>query len=458
MLRTGLVLLFSLSMVSTVLAQGSYHMMRYEDNYEYLKDSSHRSWYEKLKYTPLGKQSDSYLSVGGEVRYQYFRFHNEDWGEAPQDKDGFILSRYLLHTDFHFNQSVRLFIQLQSSLSDGRVEEPPFGEQNELDVHQAFMDFALSRKPASAIYFRFGRQEMSYGASRLVSVREGPNNRQAFDGGKLLYTSANLKADLFVTEYVPGKKGIFNDPILNNNTQFWGSYWSVNKIPLLQNVDVYYLGIREKHSLWNDLEGKELRHSIGARVSGNAHRFTYDFESVYQFGDMASSKVQAWTLSSSTTYKLTEDEESTSIGLKTELISGDQKADDGKVQSFNPLFPRGAYFGYAALIGPSNLFDLHPSWTIPISKNFESDIDYDIFWRYSSADGIYSQDATMIYPASNSSKNFIGHQVSGNVEYVGSDHVFIRTEVTWFHSGAYLKEVSLGKDIFFVGITTRFRF
>jgi len=458
MYRAGLLAVLVTVCISMTHAQGTYHMMRYDDNYEYLRDSSNSDWYDKMKYTSLNKSRTDYLSVGGEVRYQYFRFKNEDWGDAPTDEDGFTLSRYLVHADVHINQSLRMFVQLQSSLSDGRVGEIPSGERNELDLHQAFADLTLFRRHASALYLRFGRQEMSYGASRLVSVREGPNNRQAFDGGKLLYVSPRFKADAFFTDYVAGKEGIFNDQVWNNNTRFWGTYFMWNDVSVIQNLDVYYLGIREKTSQWNDLEGRELRHSLGTRIFGKRERVTYDFEGVYQFGNMASAKVEAWTLSSNASYKLGNREESTSIGLKTEVISGDRKRDDGKIQSFNPLFPRGAYFGYAALIGPSNIFDLHPSWSIPISKSFESDVDYDLFWRYSSSDGIYSQDATMIYPAGSFRGKFIGHQISGNIEFVGSDHVFVRTEVTWFHAGEYLKTVGPGKDIFFIGITTRFRF
>lgn len=458
MLRISGCMVLAIAWMSNVRAQGTYHMMRYDDNYEYLKDSSNRSWYDKLKYSPLDKRSARYLSVGGEVRYQYFRINHEDWGDAPRDNDGFILTRYLLHADIHYHPTVRLFMQLQSSLSDGRVEETPPGEQNELDLHQAFADVTLIRRPSSTIYFRVGRQEMSYGAGRLVSVREGPNTRQAFDGAKLLFVSTDVRGDMFYTHYVAGREGVLNDRFWNRDKQFWGTYWTINYVPGIQTLDLYYLGIKDRNARWNDLEGGEVRHSVGARSSGKCDRLTYDFEGVYQFGDMVSKSVAAWTLSSHTTYTLGNTEESASLGLKTELISGDRRAGDGKIQSFNPLFPRGAYFGYAALIGPSNLFDLHPSWTIPLSPLFEVDIDYDIFWRYASADGIYNQDASLLYSAGDHHGEFIGHQISGNIEFTGRDHVFVRTEVTWFHAADYLDAVSAGKDIFFVGMTTRFRF
>jgi hypothetical protein len=44
----------------------------------------------------------------------------------------------------------------------------------------------LHRGEKDWIAFRLGRQELNYGSCRLVSVREGPNVRQSFDGFKIM--------------------------------------------------------------------------------------------------------------------------------------------------------------------------------------------------------------------------------------------------------------------------------
>jgi len=36
---------------------------------------------------------------------------------------------------------------------------------------------------------RVGRQELAYGAGRLIAPREGPNERQPFDAARILLTS-----------------------------------------------------------------------------------------------------------------------------------------------------------------------------------------------------------------------------------------------------------------------------
>ncbi len=289
-------------------------------------------------------------------------------------------------------------------------------------------------------------------------MREGPNNRQSFDAAKFMFQSKSYKADIFYSTYVAAKKGIFNDGFFNDATQLWGAYLSDLAVPVLQNVDVYYFGIEKEKSTWSDVAGKELRHSVGTRIAGNKNKWQYDFEGVYQFGDLAGSTISAWTLSSNTTYALGRNAASAFVGLKTEAISGDYKQGDNRIQSFNPLFPRGAYFGYAALIGPSNLFDIHPSVGVPFAKKFLASMDYDIFWRYSDNDGIYNPGAQVIFPAGTSRDDFMGHQVSGTLEFTGNKFIYLRAEVTWFRPGPYIESMSAGKDILFTGLTSTFKF
>lgn len=451
-------ILFILLVISlSANGQGSFKNLRFDERYDFLKDSSALDWYGSMKFSKLDERGESYLSLGGEVRYQYFRYTNEDWGDVQPDDDGYILSRFMMHADFHFPHKLRAFVQLQANLVDGRID-PSSVEQNELDLHQAFIDIPLFHGEFASLIIRIGRQELSYGSSRLISTREGPNNRQAFDGAKMILTSPNMSIDLYYTEYVVSKHGIFNDEILGKRVKLWGGYLVKNKVPIVRNVDLYYLGIKRDHATWSDVEGKEIRHSVGSRIWDAGNKFSYDIEGLYQFGSLDGSTISAWTLSFNNSYVLGNRRFSPIAGLKTELISGDAETDDRRVQSFNPLFPRGAYFGYAALIGPSNLFDIHPSLSVPISNVLTSSVDYDIFWRYSKQDGIYNPGANVIYPAGDSDEAFIGHQISGNIEYSPNKYLYLRAEFTWFNTGAYLRSVGTGKDILFTGFTASLKF
>lgn len=432
--------------------------LRYDENYAALKKDSAKGWYKRTKYTPVSTTGEAYLSFGGEIRYQYFYFKNEDWGDSPEDKDGYILTRYLAHADFHPMKYLRSFIQLQSSLANGKVSKPSGADENQLDLHQAFIDLLLPAGSKQApLTLRVGRQELSYGSQRLVAVRDGPNNRQSFDAAKFIYSHNRFKADVFFSHYVLSQQGIFDDGF-NRKTKFWGVYTVFNKIPLLQNADFYYLGLSKTAATFDDGKGKEIRHSIGTRIWKKSGNWQYDFEGLYQFGKFAAKDISAWTISSNTSYSFGSWKYKPQIGLKTELISGDKHYDDNKLNSFNPLFPRGGYFGLAAIIGPSNLADIHPSVSVDLSKHIALNFDYDAFWRYSLYDGIYAPSTALIYSGKNNGSKFIGQQYATELNYTPNMFLYFRVEFTWFKPGAFLKTASHGKDMLFTGLTAQLKF
>ncbi|MEF9477894.1 hypothetical protein OWR28_09465 [Chryseobacterium sp. 1B4] len=76
---------------SETLSSQSFKLLRYDENYEYLKDST-KSFYDNIKYLPLNKKKDIYLSLGGEARYEYVDFSNEDWGRLNIGHNDFFFS------------------------------------------------------------------------------------------------------------------------------------------------------------------------------------------------------------------------------------------------------------------------------------------------------------------------------------------------------------------------------
>jgi len=435
----------------------SFKSLRFDEDYSFLKnDTVTNNWYKKVKFLPISASKETYISFGGDLRFQYFYAKNENWGDGPQDNDGYVLGRYLFHADFHAGKFFRTFVQTQSSTADGRIDPNPV-EQNPLEVHQVFADFNIIYEGSKKLILRVGRQELTYGSQRLVAVREGPNNRQSFDGIKAILSRQNFTTDLFYTHYVVAHDGIFDDAS-NKDRQLWGSYFVFNKIPFVKNIDVYYLGYERANAAFNDASGKENRQSVGTRIWGKTENWRYDGEAVYQFGNVADKNINAWTASINAGYRFNTIKFRPEIGFKTEVISGDKRAGDNSLQTFNPLFPRGAYFGLASVIGPSNLIDFHPSLSFEILQNVDWVIDYDMFWRYSSNDGIYAPNTTLIYPGDTTTEKKIGNQLESEIIWEPNQYLYFRLEATWFQAKDYIKASGTGKNIFFTGITMQLHF
>src|SRR5258708_2188897 len=110
--------------------------------------------------------------------------------ENAQDALGGI---YMLHSDWHLGPHFRAFVQLKSGLESSRAGGPRPIDEKKLDFEAAFFEARTSGK--NWIALRVGRQELNYGSGRLISVREGPNVRQSFDGFKVMSTIGSCEGE-----------------------------------------------------------------------------------------------------------------------------------------------------------------------------------------------------------------------------------------------------------------------
>ncbi|MHA3789429.1 alginate export family protein [Flavobacterium hauense] len=435
--------------------QPDFRPLRYNDDFTYIKTDTTQSLYDKIKYIPLSKSGKYYGSIGGEARLQYIFTKNNKWGDEPDDPDGYLLSRYLFHTDIHLGM-FRLFGQFQSSIASSMPDPSPVDE-NTADIHQAFLDINFINNEQTKLFTRLGRQEMYYGSQRLISVREGPNNRLAMDGFKAVVAKKDFQADAFYMHPVANVPGSFNDK-LNESAKLWGAYTVLNNIKILHNIDLYYLGLWKKNTNLDNVTGEELRHTVGTRIWKNKGNWKYDLEALYQFGRLADMDISAWSVSSYVNYEFSTVKFEPVIGLKTEIISGDANRNDKKLQTLNPLYPRGGYFGLVAMIGPSNLFDIHPSIDMSLTKKLSFGMDYDIFWRWSDNDGLYAPNMQLLYSGEGIAETFVGTQLVGDFEYAFNPFFSLTVEGAWFNAGAFLKEAGTGKDYYYAAFTATFRF
>src|SRR4030095_4349360 len=104
-----------------------------------------------------------------------------DFSKADRDSNGYFLQRYMVHADLHVGEHLRGFVQLKSALEQGRTGGPRPTDEDQLDLHQAFAEGKTGIGDVGSFLLRAGRQEVSYGSQRIVSVQESPNVRRSFD-------------------------------------------------------------------------------------------------------------------------------------------------------------------------------------------------------------------------------------------------------------------------------------
>lgn len=436
-----------------------FKQLRYEEDWSYLRDSTRTADpFDRIKYIPLRDQDGWYLSLGGELRERYERIDNSSWGQDPRDNNGYFLQRYMLHADLHLGSHLRFFGQIKSGIENGREGGPRPTDEDKLDLHQAFFDLKFDLAKKAELILRAGRQELAFGSSRLVSVRESPNVRQSFDGLRATLRLQTWRIDGFVTKPAETDRGYFDDAPDHTRT-FWGVY-AIRPWRLLPggNIDLYYFGIDRKRARYDQGTARETRHSVGTRLWGSREAWDYNYELVYQWGSFGQGDIRAWTVASDNGYTLKSIRFRPRIGLRADVTSGDRDPASANLQTFNALFPRGAYFGEIALIGPSNHIDLHPSIDLEIMKGIKLTLDSVFFWRESLHDGIYGNAINLLRSGRTSRARFVGSQPDVQAEWQINRHLSWTGVVAHFFTGQFLKQTGPGRDVNYVTSWVTYKF
>lgn len=432
----------------------SFKLMRFDEDYSTWKDSS-KTFYHSLKYIPTGKQS--YLSLGGEARAEFVYFDNEDWGRLGIGTNPFLLQRYDFYGDWHLNNRWRIFGQVRSAWESGRKNGARMIDEDKFNVQNLFIDYKFIDKNKRTLTGRVGRQELDYGSGRLISVREGPNLRLYFDGIKLAYFSPQLRVDAFVMAADTVNTGALDNKS-SKQANLWGLYgnWI---IPKSGNVEFYYIGIRRDNSVFVEGVANERRQTVGARYYKYGGGFIYNFEGAYQFGHFGKGKISAWTGAAEFGYNFDQVKGSPTISVRNDYISGDAHAGDGKLQTFNPIYPKGGYFGFNPQIGPVNLIDIHPyaSYSPTAKLMLQGDIVFN--WRYSLGDGIYRPSGTLNLNLVDSKKRYIGTAYLASATYAMTKKIALNMGVQYFKTGNYIDDVIPNhKNGLFINTRLTFKF
>src|SRR5690606_11782460 len=206
------------------------------------------------------------------------------------------------------------------------------------------------------------------------------NVRRSFDMVRWWHRTKGFEAQTFFSIPVSLEPGAFDNGHWTFGETFSGVYTTAH-FSKDTHLDAYILYQKEDGATYQRGTDNERRVSMGLRQFGNLEGITYNCDLVFQWGSFGNQDVSAWTLSLQFEGELKVMGKAFGVGIKTEAISGDGNGDDGKLNTFDALYPRGAYFGRVARFGPSNLIDVHTY----LSSKFNRliiEVDYAAFWRY----------------------------------------------------------------------------
>jgi Alginate export len=446
---------------ATAPQRPAYQLDRSEENWQLLQDSSQREdFWDPLKYRSLGRVG-WYVTVAGEIRPMYEVYRNYNWGLGPQDPTGYFLRRIMASTDWHLGDRARVFVELRSGDVFGRNGGPrPSQDKDVLDVSQAFAGFTvIAGDDQPTFELKLGRQELNYGEGSLLAIRE-LNVRRTFDGMKGIIRTGDWRVDLLAFRPALIKPGAFDDGIDESQT-LWGA-WATRTIKsrsFWRQVDLYYLGLDRKQATFERGTARELRHTVGALLHGQQGAFSMFAEADVQFGTFGAESIRAWKYAQSASWSFRDHRWRPVISLLGAISSGDTGPASHVLQTFNPLFPRGLYYGYIDSTGSPNAIVLHPELSLTISPTVSILATHFSFWRTSAADGIYSQPGFLLRVGNESQSRYVGSLQDLAIRWQADRHTSFEALGTYYEAGAFLRESSPpGKSLFCFSLKMNYRF
>ena len=436
-----------------------YRLLRQEEDWSPLRG---RSKGPALKAVPL-TAGGPYLTVGGEARTYARWYRHQRWGRGP-DRDGYLLQRFMLHGSVETTVTTALrargFVQLKSGLvaeRDGPVYPP---DRDRLGVNQAFLELGTTGADR-AWTLRVGRQELHYGAGRMIAAREGPNVRLGVDAVWGRYRSDAWRVDAFVARPTETPPGVLDNGWMPGRT-LWGAHLR-RSVPDRPALSAYYLGTKRTPSP-ADPPLRTIRHTIGARIHGTAGRLGYDLEGAVQGGryehrDGAAEAgpIRAWMLAGRLAYRLPDWRGQPSFGIKADLSSGD-RGDTAANETFVAPYPSGRYTGAGSRLGPGNLMNLRPVVGLQLAHGLQLRLKGYAFWRLRASDAIYAIWSAPLRAASGTGAHFVGVMPEGVLSWSAGRHLSLALEGSHFVPGSVLRGSGPGRGLTHVGLRAKYVF
>jgi Alginate export len=473
--RTAAASVLGLAVLSVAKAEGNdppagsppiFTALRYDEDYSYLKDPADRTdAFDPIKYISLSERSDSYLTLGGQVRDRYEYFQNNLFGSGPQDPNGYNLLRVLANADLHLGPNVRVFVQGISATEQGRVGGPRPSDVDEIDLHQAFVDITLPLAADSKFTLRGGRQVIVFGAERLIGVSDFTNVRRTFDGVRGTLATPGNTLDVFYARPVRVLPYSFDDDV--PDTSITGVYdtwelpgvWAAAK----PRLEMYAFYVERQSITFNQTTAGEDRYTFGARLTAHPKSFDFDVEPDYQVGRFNGQATHSFSVAAIAGYTFEQAMFSPRAFIGFDIASGGQRNNPG--DTFDQLFPSGHdKFGIIDAIGRQNIIDVHPGFTLTLLENKPGAerltllTQYRQFWRESDQDAVYTSSGSILRASGGSNASAIGGEFDLQVDWQISRHFSAYAGYCHFFHGAFIAATGPHSDIDFAFSALTFTF
>ncbi len=443
-----------------ILPGPKYNNLRYDDDFSYLDGEP--GTYLEDPFDPIKNihlDDDWRLSLGGELRFRMESSTNISYGADARTQDNYQLYRSFMHFDLKYRDSARFFLQIGSALVSSRSLPPRGIDENRFALQQFFFDL----KPlgdGTPLTIRVGRQDLQYGRQRFVSPLDWSNTRRRFDAVKIFWHEDDFEFDVFYSKPLNVRKRHLDR--WDEEVDFYGAYFSYKGVPR-HKFDMFFFGQDDTRDRTNPNgnSGDMSRYTLGGSFEGKTGAFDYNGFVAGQWGRWAGDTIQAWAWGIDGGYTLTDCAWKPRIGAGFDWASGDENPVDGKVGTFDQLFPLGhTYLGLIDLVARQNLNAVHVDITAwPVAKKVKAKLSYHAFWLNEKRDALYGvTGAPGRRDVTGNSGTELGHELDLTVVWKINRHQSMLFGYSHFWDSSFITNtgVSEDPDLFYVQYAFKF--
>lgn len=398
--------------------------------------------------------------VRGEWRQNVYDF--SDARDSVTD-DTWLLHRVRLGMEWQPAAWLRLVVQGQdvresfSDRADIPLQQGAEGD-DAFDLRLASVEFGDS----SGLSFKVGRQVLSYGDERLVGPLEWLNFSRTFDAVKLRYQDQGWWVDAFSSSVVRPHESHFNTSdwtdLQNPRRQvFSGLYFSSAFLPF-QTSDLYAFHLHEEAA-----SGGTDFITLGTRMKGDPLKLAgwdYTAELAAQAGRVRGLDLRAYALHLEAGYNWLKQLWKPRLALEYSHGSGDGDPADGRVGTFQNLFPTNhPPYGFMDTMSWQNMHNLVLRMAAQPHERLKTTLDVHGFWLADTADAWYrANGTTQVRPITSNARSYAGTEIDFTVNARLSRHLEMLLGYSHFFAGSYLDDTgdADGADFAYLMLTLNY--
>lgn len=404
------------------------------------------------------------IDADAEVRLRYESYRNFDFAEESGDNDNYMSERARIGLTAEPKEGLSGRIEILSGYVWGEklnTSEPTAISPGEdetvysspgVDLHEAY--FEVDELGGLPLMIKFGRQEISLGAERLIGSNDWSDTPRAFDALKLIFDFSPLLIDLAFAK-LPENKSLYFAALKYDSTDSLGL-----------TGDLHIIHRREPNDTGNGLAESLI--DVGAWFDWNFLDKSLEFAAAgdFQFGTIFEDlpeerEINAFSYWTQLEYHPDFGFISPIVGAEYAYASGDEGTDMYK--SFNQLYPStGSFYGQMGVVGLSNMQSIRFRLGADLMGLFVVYADYYMFnlaatedyWyidggdtyndAYLSGENVLSPEVALAADASTD----LGSEIDVAIEINANNYFDIAAAWGRFMPGSYVKDtLKFGQEL-----------